>query len=230
MYCPVDGIEWREGITRCPEHDVDLVDEPPEVEEDEPLLGRLDVGGLGGAAVAAAVVGAVVYALSGVFLYGWTALASTREWTETRLLDTVEFLHLASSGIALGALGCLAAGVLGRVFGRLAPGSTPEAPLDDAGPEDDDLPASGAMAWVVTLLTSFAVVFALVWAVTGVAVSWDEAKLRSPATPFPLGEPSESFVNLSALNNAAYVCGLSSLVCLGAVLMARAYDRLVRLR
>lgn len=39
MYCPVDGAEYREGITRCPEHDVDLVDEPLEPdEEDEPLL------------------------------------------------------------------------------------------------------------------------------------------------------------------------------------------------
>ena len=31
MYCPVDGDEFVEGVTRCPEHDVDLVEEPPEL-------------------------------------------------------------------------------------------------------------------------------------------------------------------------------------------------------
>ena len=34
MYCPVDGDEFVEGVTRCPEHDVHLVEEPPELDEE----------------------------------------------------------------------------------------------------------------------------------------------------------------------------------------------------
>ena len=35
MYCPIDGDEFVEGVTRCPEHDVDLVEEPPEFADEE---------------------------------------------------------------------------------------------------------------------------------------------------------------------------------------------------
>lgn len=38
MWCPRCGAEWREGITRCPDCDVPLVDSPPEPSRDEAEL------------------------------------------------------------------------------------------------------------------------------------------------------------------------------------------------
>lgn len=224
MYCPVDGIDWREGITRCPEHDVDLVEEPPEIEEAPWRLG----GFTGDAAMRAGVrvVGwaAVFYAVSGVLVAGWFALAQQRAWTETSVLDGLQFAHEASTKVALGTLVLIVAAVLGRTFSRLG---SPAAPTAES--TEDEPPPSGADAWIVTLLTSFVVVFVFVWVVTGVAVSWQEVELGTSFGQFPTA-PSKTYVNLSALHNAAYACGLGALVTLGALLMARAYDRLTGIR
>lgn len=229
MYCPVDGIEWREGITRCPEHDVELVDEPPEVEEEPSLLKGFSSDGAMRAGVRVVGWAAVLYAVSGILVSGWFALARQRRWTETSVLDALQLAHEASTKVALGTLGLIAAAVLGRTFIRLgAPTAT-----QPAGPAGDDegMPPSGAEAWVVTLLTSLVIVFVVVWVASAVAVSWEEAQfVTSFGRPGPTSPPSQTYVNLSALQGASYACGLGALVTLGALLMARAYDRLTGLR
>jgi hypothetical protein len=64
------------------------------------------------------------------------------------------------------------------------------------------------------------IVFVVVWAATGVAISWDEASQAAGTvdTLLPPEGPGESLVNLGALHNAAYTCGLGALVAMGALL------------
>lgn len=228
MYCPVDGTEWREGITRCPEHDVELVDEPPEGYEDDEtsLLEALGLQGLTGITVVTVAVASVVYAVSGVVVSGWIALATARRWTELGFFEAASFVHAAARVIAVGGLGCLAAGVLGRTWVRL--GTPVAAPMDRLEHEDDaEHWLEGPAGWVMTLLSSLVLVFVLLWVATGVGISWEEAKLRNEAfSPFGPDDPSDTFINLSAVHNAAYTCGLGALVSMGALLMARAYDRI----
>jgi hypothetical protein len=230
MYCPVDGIEWREGITRCPEHDVDLVDEPPE--EEPSFLDRADAWGLGEIAVRVISVAAIFYALSGAVLAGWYALASSRDWTETGVIQALGFTQSASSAVAVGALGCLVAGVLGRTWTRLGPGGERPAPVEAPEEEADEAVPEGAGPWVITLLSSLVIVFAVLWAVTGIAISWEEADFQFDPLYAPGGVqgPSETIVNLAALHNVAYTCALAALASLGALILARVYDRLTGLR
>jgi hypothetical protein len=42
MYCPIDGDEFRERVTRCPEHGVDLVEEPPDLEKPISWIARFN--------------------------------------------------------------------------------------------------------------------------------------------------------------------------------------------
>lgn len=222
MYCPVDGVEWREGITRCPEHDVDLVDEPPE--EEPSFLDRADARGLGEAAVVVISVAAVLYAASGVVLAGWYTLAASRPWTQTGVIQALQFVQGSSFVVAMGALGCLVAGVLGRTWIRL--GSRDEAPEPAESGDVDG--RRGAAPWVITLLSSLVIVFAVLWAATGIAISWEDANFRFDPVYAPGGpeEPSETIVNLAALHDAAYTCGIAALASMGAVILARVYDRL----
>src|SRR3712207_2814037 len=119
MYCPVDGMEYREGIARCPQHDVDLVDDPPDVVESEPWLDRVALEGLPGWAAIVVALAGIVYAISGAAVNLWTALATSREWVETGALTALRFAHSTSWAVGLGAFGCLAAAVLGRTYVRL---------------------------------------------------------------------------------------------------------------
>jgi hypothetical protein len=127
----------------------------------------------------------------------------------------------ASTDVLFATLGLIAAAVLGRTFTRL--GSPPAALLTT---DDQEEPPSAKEAWIVTLLTSFVAVFALVWVLSGVALSWQEARLD----PSFGGFPSDGYLKVNALRHAAYACGLGALVTLGALLMARAYDRLTGIR
>lgn len=234
MYCPVDGTEWREGITRCPEHDVELVPEPPEdfedLYDDVSLLDRLSAEGLVRSAVAVVAVAAIVYAVAGVVGAGLFALATTRDWRGLGPLQLVSFVQDSGRAVALGGLGGLAAGILGRAWRRL--GTRAEEPTPRAEDDDDDERwLYGPAGWIVSLLTAFVIVFTLVWVVTGVALSLDQAELQTQApSPFGYDEPDETFITLSAVNNAAYTCALGALVSLGALLMARGYDRIAARR
>lgn len=231
MYCPVDGMEYREGITRCPQHDVPLVDEAPEIEEEPGILERLDLEGAAGIAVVVVAVTSLAWAISAIFVNGWFALAASRDWEPPGVLDVFHVVQGAAGPIALGTLGFLGAALMSRGFARLG-GRTPEAETEEPAPSEDGPPElTGAAGWIVTLLTSLVVVFVIAWIATGIAVSIEQIGAEGnlfPGSPFE--GPSDSYLKLSALNDAAYTCGFGALVTLAALLMARAYDRVDGIR
>lgn len=224
MYCPVDGMEYREGITRCPQHDVDLVDEPPDIDEEPSWLETLGADDAMRRGFRVVAWAAVVYAVCGVLVSGWFALAQRQRWTPGSFLDLLIFGSGAARTVLLASVACMAAAVLVRTFARLGSRAPATEPVAE---HDPDL--EGAMAWVVPLLTALVVVFAAVWAVTGVVVAWDEADAGAAGLAQFVGS-SAPFTNVMALHKAAYACGLGALVILGALLMGRAYDRLAGIR
>jgi hypothetical protein len=54
----------------------------------------------------------------------------------------------------------------------------------------------------------------------------DGTEWREGITPGAPDDPSDAYISLSAVNNASYQCALSAQACLGALLMARAWDRM----
>lgn len=78
-------------------------------------------------------------------------------------------------------------------------------------------------------LFALSVGFALLWAATGIASSWDQAEYR--ADPFGYQaqgfEPKDSYITLLALNHIGYSGGVGSLVIMGAGLMIRGHQRLL---
>ena len=221
MYCPVDGIEYREGITRCPEHDVDLVAEPPDVEDDPPgLWERLDGGAAARVAFAVAVVSALLYAVSGIVLNAWYSLAFTREWRSFLFGQVTQFVQAGAFSVALGALGCLAAGVLLRGYQRLSAAPAPLPAVTER--------AEGWTARAMPVLFALVAGFAVLWAVTGIATAWDSARLSVSTFGTEPADAGDGYINLAALNNAAYTCGLASLAVMGAETLRRAHARLTR--
>lgn len=224
MYCPVDGMEYRQGITRCPEHDVALVDEAPYPEEDErPLLGWMQSEAAARIAFLIVVAAGAVYAVTSIVLYAYLTLGAERDWSTLPASEIAQFVNAAARGVGIGAFGALAAGVLVRAYSRLRTTDGPRAA--------DDSPDPGP-GWVMPLLFWVTVVSSAVWVTTGVATSREETRYRfqGGAIGFvggaPSEPPSESFLDLYALHSAAYTVALSSLALMGAETMRRAHTRL----
>lgn len=220
MFCPVDGTEWREGITRCPEHDVDLVDEPPEIVESPSAFERLRGEGLAGAAAIVVAIAGIVYAVTGVIFNGWVALAQKRQWEPTTPIDAVQFLQSAAWAAGLGALGCLGAAVLSRVYLRLA--RPPDQVAEEADDEEDDYPVPQG-AWFVPLLSTLTGCFAVAWFGLSLWLAWESA--TAPVAEI-FGDEGSLAADLYFFQNAALAGLGGSLATLGALLMARAHDRL----
>lgn len=123
MYCPVCGDEYREGITRCPEHDVELVEEPPELEEAPSWLDRFNDRIALRVTFIILVISGVVYALSG-FVTG--ALFGLAEFQNSQSADMIRVLQPVQSAfwsIGKASLGVLAGAVLLRGYLSLSRGS-----------------------------------------------------------------------------------------------------------
>lgn len=79
---------------------------------------------------------------------------------------------------------------------------------------------------LIRLLFALTVVFALLWAGTGIATSREQVEYRSS---FGFGSdaesPSDSFITLATVNTAAYTGGVASLAIMGAGLIARTHER-----
>ena len=225
MYCPVDGMEYREGITRCPEHDVPLVDEPPEAEPRPSVFDRFRGEGPAGIAAIVLALAGIVYAVTGVVSGAWATLAQRREWLRTTPIDAVDFLQSAAWSIGLGALGCLGAAVLARVYLRLV-AAVPAGEPGDEDEEEDFEPPSGA--WFMPLLSTLVDCFAAVWVAVSLWIAWETATTPAPGVvfqPTPTGD-DDLLLDLFAFQSAAFACLVGSIATMGALLMARAHDRL----
>jgi hypothetical protein len=151
MYCPICGDEYREGITRCPEHDVELVAEPPELEETASFLERLDERIAIRAVFIALLVATVIYALSGIVTSTFFALIQLADWEGG--FDSAVLSQNIQSGafaVGVGALGCLAGAVLLRAY--LAMSGMGEPDVTAAGSPDSGAPAGGIGAAIMRLL------------------------------------------------------------------------------
>ena len=227
MFCPVDGDEFRQGITQCPEHDVALVEEPPDLDVAPRWTDRLDDQFGMMAAFLIFVAAAIVYAI-----FGATAsiiIAVTRDDDPGLFEDALLFQDIANVAfpIAIAALGVLIAALLLRAYLNLTD------PDGERRRNDDETvavrgPIPGGLMRVLSWLT---IVFALLWAGTGIATSEDRARYETASSTFGFGdedeeEPDETFLDLLSLHYAAYAGGVGCLAIMGAGLIARTYRRM----
>lgn len=227
MYCPVDGMEYREGITRCPEHDVDLVPQPPtgpelDDDEDESWLERVGLEGVPGIAAIVVALAGVVYAVAGTIFSLWTALGTSAELLESAPVKTARFAQSASWAIGLGAFGCLAALVLARAYVRLQ--EPPARPEEEEEDDEDDLPPESPSSFV-PVVSTLTICFAVVWMGLAIAVAWKTRSLGDGLV-FQSSDSDNGLGRLFAYQAAAAACTLGSLAVTASLLMARAHDRL----
>ena len=223
MFCPVDGDEFVEGITRCPEHHVELVEEPPELEESLSWIDRFNDRTGVRIAFLVFVIAAVVYALSG---FTTALIYLTSELQDERTFETAQIFQEVQSAtfpVAIATLGILAGALLLRGYLLMDKRASMRIGPDQAIEEQEgEGPISPGLMRVFFTLT---VMFALLWAATGIATSKEQAEY---STPFGVGsdeEPIDTFILLVALNHGAYTGGVTCLAIMGAGLIARTHRR-----
>ncbi len=224
MYCPVDGTEWRDGIVRCPEHDIDLVDEPPEEDEVPPRpAAGAHLDALAGPAAIAVALAGIVYGAAGALSSVWKALNDDiGPFGTSSGVTAFDFAQSASWAIGLGAFGCLAAAVLARTYSRM---TLPPAPRED-DEDDDDLPPEGGGLFM-TVVSTLTICFAAGWMAVALLIAW---KTRNLGEGLVLSGPDEGLGRLYAYQSALAACTLGSIAVMGSLLMARAHDRLADIR
>jgi hypothetical protein len=217
-------MEYREGLTRCPQHDVDLVDEPPELEEElrPSFLDRIDDRAAIRYTFIAALGAAALYAITGVAFSLLIMFQDGAAW-ESKVPLYLEYTQRAAWTIALAGVAAIGGAVLVRTYARLRdPGP---APGEDDGAEGG--PGDG----MIRLLYTLVVVFALVWAATSVATAWETAQFENSARggfPTSFDEPSQTFLALIAVQNASWACGTAAVVVMGGTLLRRLQVRMTR--
>ena len=220
MYCPVCGDEFADGVTRCPEHDVELVDEPPELDEPLSWVDRFNDRVALRITFIVFLVAAVVYAISGAstaLLFNFMQPANENSFEKAPLAQQIQS---ASFPIAIAALGVLAGALLLRTYLSMTGHSeTPEMPPGSA------IGHSPISQGVMRLLFALSVVFALMWAGTGIASSQEGIERRSVRIGTE-EEPTDTYLLLSTLNYVAYTGALTSLAIMGAGLMVGAHRRM----
>ena len=225
MYCPVDGDEFREGITRCPEHDVDLVEDPPDLELPSSWTDRFDDRTAVRVSFWVFVAVATVYALTGLITAVILLLTELWEWEAFDTAVLFQRIQSAMFPVGIGVLGILVGALVVRTYLAL-PAPPDNAPLSP--PRGSEGAPHGPMSdGLVRFLFALTLIFALLWVVTGIAIAQEQAEfqLSSPVFGGEQEEPSNSFITLSALHYVAYVTGVASLSVMGAGLVVRTYVR-----
>lgn len=224
MYCPVCGDEFVNGITRCPEHDVELVDEPPEFDEPLSWVDRFNDRAVLRVTFIVFLVAAVVYAISGsttAILFQFTQSGNDYSFEKAQLAQQIQ---TASFPVAIAALGILAGALLLRAYISITEES--ETPGVEH-PRESAIGLSPISQGVMRLLFALSVVFALMWAGTGIATSQDQIERRSIRFGTePEDQPTDTYLLLLMLNYVAYTGGVTSLAIMGAGLMAGAHRRM----
>jgi hypothetical protein len=224
VYCPVDGDEYVEGITRCPEHDVDLVEQPPEIDDSTGwATGTYERLGLR-IALAVVVVAAIVHAVAGAAAAVISGSRAAFEGDVTRALllgDVAE----AAFRVLIGATGVLGGALLFRTYAKVGSWTDDEA-APDADVASPTRTSRGLSTEIMRILFALVVVFTLLWVGTGVATAADNAEYFARVFGGGMAEtPPQSFVTLSTLHTVAYFGGVACLAIMGALLSLRAYER-----
>lgn len=218
MYCPVDGDEFVEGITRCPEHDVDLVEEPPDLDEDVVRLADyLTEHATLRLALIVLVAAAIIYALSGVVVGALYGLSEAVGWFAP--LNVASAVQFAARPVALAALGIIVGAVLLRAYTTMRDGSGAGSPSEASSPADA----------LSRLLYTLLIVFTILWAATGIATARQTAEvegLRFLGPGFEEERPSDTIILLNAIHYAAYNGGAACLVIMGGRLIVRWHGRM----
>lgn len=226
MYCPVDGAEFREGTTRCPEHDVDLVDEPPDLGEPLSWVERFTDRTAVRLSFLVFLIAAVVYALAGVVSALIVLMVQLRQWRATEPATVLYEVQSAAFPVAVAGFGALAGALVLRTYLVLSQRQrvdSEEPPVSDDGTTSTAGPIPSV---IMRLLFALTIVFSLMWAVTGIATSRQQAEYSSS---FAFGgvedKPGESYITLQALNYVGYSGGVTSLAIMGAGLVLQAHER-----
>lgn len=205
MYCPIDGDEFQEGFTHCPEHDVELVDELPDDFFRAATLSwaaRLKLNLLLQIAFFLLVVSAcirVVAAVSNGILYLIATFGSEGDFGRKYVIaSTVES---TASGILFSCLVVMAGFLVIEIFSKMAPRALRKKTRDGTTPDPLD--------WrdrVMRLLFALFIGFALMHIVAALVTSNAEAELRTSFGAFGGGaEPPSDLVNtMFALKYASY--------------------------
>jgi hypothetical protein len=218
-YCPVDGDEYREGIERCLVHDVDLVDDPPEVERTARWFDRLNSRAWVRVAFWIMVVASLLYAVFGAIasLLFASAIAGGDTFTAPEALAK---LSQAAFPVALGAFGVIAAAALTRTYSEgIRPTTEAERPEDAA--------RNRLRREVMRVLFALTVVFTLMWVVTGVLTTTTQTD-SAFGVLLQLGaeKPDDWLITLFNLNTLSYYGGVACFAIMGATLLLAAYDRI----
>ena len=225
MYCPVCGDEYVEGVTRCPEHDIDLVSEPPELDESLSWLDRFNDRVILRITFIVFVVAALVYAISGAataVLYHFIQGGGQDDSFEKAQL--AQQIQTAAFPVALAALGILVGALLLRTYISVD-GKSQTFGVDGS-------PGGVALLnplghGLMRFLFALSVVFTLLWAVTGIASSQEQIERTSVRISTEVGEePADAYLLLLTLNLIGYVGGVASLAIMGAGLMVGAHRRI----
>ena len=192
-YCPNCGAEYLEGIERCVDCDVELVDEPVEIDEPLGWVDRFSGTVVLRILLIVLSVAGVIYAASGIVT---AVLYLFLEDAPGDLFETIRNLteiQMAAFRVGLACLGVLAGAVLLKRYGE--PSSM--SPLRSA-------------TTTVRILFWTAVIFATIWAVAGVMTSRVQTEQSFRSVQFSEGEqdePSDWEFTLLMLQYAAFVAG-----------------------
>lgn len=220
MYCPIDGDEFREGITRCPEHGVDLVEEPPDLEEPASWIDRFNDRTAVHLSFVVLLLAAVIYAIAGFITAGIYLMTQLQHWKAIETAQVFNQVQAAAFPVGLAAFGALAGALLLRTYLLFSDRASVSSSSDE---ESAPGPIPGT---IMRLLFALTVVFALLWAGTGIATSRDQVE---SSASFGFGgtpeEPDDSFITLLTLNHVGYTGAVASLAIMGAGLILRTHQR-----
>lgn len=116
MYCPVDGDEFQEGVTRCPEHDVQLVEDQPVLQERLSWIDRFNDRTAVRLSFLVLAASALVYALSGFVTALLYLLIQHLGWEAIDTVQVFQQVQSAAFPVGLAALGTLAGALLLRTY------------------------------------------------------------------------------------------------------------------